>query len=426
MKERRNEEPLASERISRFLLIFMNNDDLKYAIENGIINLSHIQEQIEMNKREEILKEYRNSIWKASDGYWKIRMTYDETGQRKMFKRKCKQDLEDLIVKTHREKIENPKVKTIFEEWAQRKFDLKKISVQTYQRYHQDFVRFFGTLGEQKIRNLEPGDISNFLEEQISKHNLTAKAFCNLKTITRGTLKWAKRNKLIDWNVQELFYDLDVTDKSFKKIIKEDSKEVFNDAEMRRVIEYLKENQDMVNLGILLMFVTGLRVGELSTLKWEDWDSNTGIVRIRRTEVRHYENHKGIFEVKDFPKTEAGIRNVVIPQGCAWIIQKLRNMSVFCEYIFFTDGHRINTYSFRNRLRTVCKNTGCVQKSPHKIRKTYCTILLDHSVDNQMVISQMGHSNISCSETYYHRDRKNLQKKQKIMDSIDEFMVVSR
>lgn len=404
----------------------MNNDDLKYAIENGIINLSHIQEQIEMNKREEILKEYRDSIWKASDGYWKIRMTYDETGQRKMFKRKSKKDLEDLIVKTHREKIENPKIKTIFKEWAQRKFDLKKISVQTYQRYHQDFTRFFGTLGEQKIRSLEPGDISNFLEEQIGEHNLTAKAFCNLKTITRGTLKWAKRNKLIDWNVQELFYDLDVTDKSFKKIIKEDSKEVFNDAEMRRIIEYLKENQDIVNLGILLMFVTGLRVGELSALKWEDWDSNTGIVRIRRTEVRHYENHKGIFEVKDFPKTEAGIRNVVVPQGCIWILQKLRNMSAFCEYIFSKDGKRLNTYSFRNRLRTVCKNTGCVQKSPHKIRKTYCTILLDHSVDNQMVISQMGHANISCSETYYHRDRKNLQKKQKIMDSIDEFMVVSR
>lgn len=404
----------------------MNNDDLKYAIENGIINLSHIQEQIEMNKREEILKEYRGNMWKASDGYWKIRMTYDETGQKKVFKRRSKQDLEDLIVKAHREKVENPKIKSIFEDWAQRKFDLKKISVQTYQRYHQDFNRFFGILGEKKIRSIEPEDVSNFLEEQISEHNLTAKAFCNLKTITRGTLKWAKRNKLIDWNVQELFYDLDVTDKSFKKSIKEDSKEVFNDAEMKRIVEYLKENQDMVNFGILLMFVTGLRVGELSALKWEDWDSNTGIIRIRRTEVRHYENHKGIFEVKDFPKTEAGIRNVVVPQGCIWILQKLRNMSAFCEYIFSKDGKRLNTYSFRNRLRTVCKNTGCVQKSPHKIRKTYCTILLDHSVDNQMVISQMGHSSISCSETYYHRDRKNLQKKQKIMDSIDEFMVVSR
>ena len=407
------------------------NDILQYALENGIINLSHIQEQIEMNKREEILKEYRDNMWKASDGYWKIRMTYDESGQKKMFKRKSKQDLEELIVKTHREKVENPTISTIFNEWAQRKVDLNKISIQTYQRYKQDFNRFFKDLGKQKIRSLEPEDISNFLEEQISEHNLSAKGFSNLKTITRGTLKWAKRNKLIDWNVQELFYDLDVTDKSFKKTVKEDSEEVFDDIEMDRVIEYLKESPDMINLGLLLMFVTGLRVGELAALKWDDWiynkdNQSASIIKVRRTEVRHFKKHKGIFEVKDFPKTEAGVRNVVIPQNCTWILQKLRTMSAFCEYMFWKDGQRINTYTFRNRLRTVCKNTNCIQKSPHKIRKTYCTILLDHSIDNQMVISQMGHTNISCSENYYHRDRKDLVKKQKIMDSIDEFMVVSK
>ena len=404
---------------------------LKYALDNGMIDLSHIQEQIEMSKREEILKEYRDNMWKASDGYWKIRMTYDESGQQKMFKRKSKQDLEDLIVKTHREKVENPTMSTIFNEWAQRKVDLNKISIQTYQRYKQDFNRFFKELGKQKIRSLEPEDISNFLEEQISEHNLSAKGFSNLKTITRGTLKWAKRNKLIDWNVQELFYDLDVTDKSFKKTVKEDSEEVFDDMEMDRVIEYLKESPDMINLGLLLMFVTGLRVGELAALKWDDWiynkdNQSASIIKVRRTEVRHFKEHKGIFEVKDFPKTEAGVRNVVIPQNCTWILQKLRTMSAFCEFIFWKDDQRINTYTFRNRLRTVCKNTNCIQKSPHKIRKTYCTILLDHSIDNQMVISQMGHTNISCSENYYHRDRKDLVKKQKIMDSIDEFMVVSK
>ena len=404
---------------------------LKYALDNGMIDLSHIQEQIEMSKREEILKEYRDNMWKASDGYWKIRMTYDESGQKKMFKRKSKQDLEDLIVKTHREKVENPTMSTIFNEWAQRKVDLNKISIQTYQRYKQDFNRFFKELGKQKIRSLEPEDISNFLEEQISEHNLSAKGFSNLKTITRGTLKWAKRNKLIDWNVQELFYDLDVTDKSFKKTVKEDSEEVFDDMEMDRVIEYLKESPDMINLGLLLMFVTGLRVGELAALKWDDWiynkdNQSASIIKVRRTEVRHFKEHKGIFEVKDFPKTEAGVRNVVIPQNCTWILQKLRTMSAFCEFIFWKDDQRINTYTFRNRLRTVCKNTNCIQKSPHKIRKTYCTILLDHSIDNQMVISQMGHTNISCSENYYHRDRKDLVKKQKIMDSIDEFMVVSK
>ena len=43
----------------------MNNADLKYAIENGIIDLSHIQENIEMSKRRDILEQYEASIWEA-------------------------------------------------------------------------------------------------------------------------------------------------------------------------------------------------------------------------------------------------------------------------------------------------------------------------------------------------------------------------
>ena len=42
---------------------------------------------------------------------------------------------------------------------------------------------------------------------------------------------------------------------------------------MSLVMEYLKANPDMINLGILLMFVTGARVGEIVTLKHEDFQS---------------------------------------------------------------------------------------------------------------------------------------------------------
>ena len=96
-----------------------------------------------------------------------------------------------------------------------------------------------------------------------------------MKTISRGMLKWAKRKKFINWNVEELFDDLDISDRDFSKKIKEDSEEVFDDNELGKMVEYLKDNLDMVNLGILLMFVTGIRLGELSTLKWEDWVYNS-------------------------------------------------------------------------------------------------------------------------------------------------------
>ena len=49
----------------------MNNDELlKYALEHGMINMSKVQEQVEMNKREEILKKHPYSIWLGSDGKW--------------------------------------------------------------------------------------------------------------------------------------------------------------------------------------------------------------------------------------------------------------------------------------------------------------------------------------------------------------------
>ena len=39
------------------------NDLLKYILENGMIDLTYVQEQIEMKKREEILKRHHYSIW---------------------------------------------------------------------------------------------------------------------------------------------------------------------------------------------------------------------------------------------------------------------------------------------------------------------------------------------------------------------------
>ena len=44
-------------------------------------------------------------------------------------------------------------------------------------------------------------------------------------------------------------------------------------------------------------------------------------------------------------------------------------------------------------------------KSPHKIRKTYGSILLDNHIDNKLIIEQMGRTDIRCTEEHYHRNR---------------------
>lgn len=397
-----------------------NTEMLNYAIEHGMIDLSHIEDIIEMNKRKELLSKHTSPITQGRDGYWRTYLPDKEKGRRQI-KKRTKTDVEDAVISYWKSETENPTVQEVFKEYNDRRLSLNQISLSTHLRNTQIFNRHYKILGSERIKSLEPNDIEEFLEEQIAEHELTAKAFSNLKCITRGLLKRAKKRKLITFNVEEVFQDLDISDKSLKKVIKEDYQEVFNDDELPSMIHYLSDNIDLRNLGILLMFVTGIRVGELVTLKHSDFVGNT--FNIRRTETR-YKDAKGqyIYDVKDYPKTGAGVRTVIIPNDYSWIADKMKLQNAFGEYIFVENGERLSTASIRRRMYKICNKLDIYRKSPHKARKTYGTILLDSSVDKNLITSVMGHTDILCTENHYHRNRKKIEKKSEILSAIPEFM----
>lgn len=401
------------------------DDILKYAIENGIIDLSHVQSEVEMSKREELLKMHSFKIWQGEDQYWRTHLTVG--GTRKLLKRKNKTDLEDMLVEFYRQEVENPTIEEIFHEWNDRRFDLGKISASTHERNEQVFNRHYGIFGKNRIKATEPDEFEDFLEEQISICNLTAKAFSNLKGITRGFLKRAKKRKLINWSPENMLEDMDVSDHDFKKVIKENNQEVFDETELPQIVKLMETDMDLKNAGIMLMFLTGIRVGELVTLKRSDFTGNT--FNVRRTEIRVKRmNEKGYeYQVKEYPKTKAGIRTVIIPENYKWLISKLKYENPFQEYIFVNDaGKRMTTNVFRRRLERLCKGANIVSKSPHKARKTYASILLDNNVDNKMIEDLMGHTNIQCTELYYHRSRKSIERKAEILNDIQDFKMVTK
>ena len=69
---------------------------LNYAIENGILNLSYVQTQVNMRKRDEILKLHSYKKWLGSDGKWRTYVT-DRSKQsgRRIVKRNTEKDLDD-------------------------------------------------------------------------------------------------------------------------------------------------------------------------------------------------------------------------------------------------------------------------------------------------------------------------------------------
>lgn len=283
---------------------------MQYAVENGMIDLAYVQEQIEMNKRKELLAKHPYRIWEGKDGKWRTYLP-DKEKNRKLVKRNTEQSIEDAVAEYWKEQLENPTIREVFTEWNDRRLELKKISDPTHLRNEQIFNRHFSEFGKRKIKSVDQEDIEEFLEEQIPEYNLTSKAFSNLKTITRGFLKRARKRKLIDFNVEELFQEMDVSDSDFHKVIHEDYEEVFDEDEMPKIMEYLIDHPDMSNIAILLMFVTGARIGEVVALKHSDFDGCT--FKIRRTETRYKKDGKYICEVKNFPQISCRSQNSDYP-----------------------------------------------------------------------------------------------------------------
>lgn len=389
---------------------------LQYAIDNDMIDSVFIQEQIKMQRNEELLSKHPYKIWEGKDGKWYSYFPDKEKG-RVLRKRNTEELIKDEIIAYWKKQESNPTISDIYSEWINGKVQREEITKATRDRYNRQYEQCFLDFGKHKIKSISEYDIEEFVLDTIYNCKLTQKGFSNLRTLILGIFKLARRKRLVSFSISELMNDMDISKKLFRRNVKSDDEQVFTTDELPKVLDYLKENPDIVNLGIFLLFKTGLRIGELAALKKTDITQN--VIHISKTEI-HYNDGAGnvIYEVRDSPKTEAGIRDVVVPDSGLRILNRIRLLNPFGEYLFERRGKRIRTYVFRERLRNICRKLDITMKSPHKIRKTYGSILIDNNVQESLVINQMGHTDIKTTKKHYYRNRMNYTEKKNIINHV--------
>lgn len=391
---------------------------LNYAVENGIVDINTITKQIEMNERKKYLEMHKYEIWQGEkDNKWYTYLPDDKKGRR-LLKRISLESLQECIISYYKEEKYNPTVYDIFKEWIDGKLDRDEIQKSTWDRYYRQYDESMRDFGKRRIKSIEECDIEDFILSAIHENELTSKGYSNLRTLIYGTFKRAKKRKLVGFSITEVISDMEISKKSFRKNIKQDEELVFSEIEKDKIINHIKDSDmDIISLGILLYFKTGMRPGELVAIKQSD--INERVIHICRTEICYKnENKKNVYEVRDFPKTEAGIRDIILPTSSKWIIKKIKMINPFGEYLFELNGKRIRTYSFTSRLRSICKKLDISPKSLNKIRKTYATTLIDSGVEESLIISQMGHTDIDTTKKYYYKNRKNLEQKEKAIDMV--------
>lgn len=407
--------------------IYDSSDLLNYAVQTGIISLDTMLNDIEAMERKELLEQHSYAITVTTEKSGKeIFSTYlpSPDGNRLFRRRNTREELEEVIVSFYKALQEEIYIENVFYEWIDRKLEFCEIQKASYDRYINDYKRFFknGTysISKKKFKNITEDDLEIFIKSVIRDLSLTRKAYAGLRTLIRGIFKYAKKRKYTSISITEFFGDLELPNNLFKRKIIDKQKEVFMENEIPLVIDYLKSKPDIYNLGILLTFQTGLRVGELSTLKPQDLFRR--IIKIRRTEDKYRdENNKWIVTVKEHAKTDAGNRDLIISTTAQETLDKILALNPTGAYLFEHGGKRIRGNTFNKRLSLICKELNIPHRTMHKIRKTYGTTLIDSDVDEGFITEQMGHSDISTTKKLYYFSNKTSKNKEKQIENAISF-----
>ncbi len=395
-------------------------DTLQYTGESDKMNLlKQVQSFMEKNRRKEILEKHPYSVWQGTHDKWYTYLPADEDGPKRKIKRNTREEIEDIIVDYWEQWETNPKIQDVFDQWNDYKTDVKGDKKSTKDRTRQTFDRHFGDIKDIRIKDISPEQWALFLQEQLDGKKLRPRAWGNLRALFRGMIKYAGQHGYVNYTAEPILDELDIGRNTFKEKPKDDAKDSFSLRERDDFINYISDpdHRTIHHLGLLLMFVTGMRIGEVVSLRFDDIEGNC--IHVHRTETRYHDGEHWVYKVDDKPKTEAGDRKVPIPDDYLWILDECKRLNPDGEYIFSYRGKRITTHSLRKQVYKVCDKIGIEHKGPHKSRKTYLSILMESGMPDYMITRVAGHTNIKTTEAFYLRDI-GYGKEAEVINSIPE------
>ena len=182
--------------------------------------------------------------------------------------------------------------------------------------------------------------------------------------------------------------------------------------EHKRLMTYLEENPSNYNMGIALCLCTGMRIGEICALKWEDVDLKAGSVRVCKTIQRiylHSDRHSQL--VVDAPKTTNSFREIPLSRQVVLALRPFKKESKSSWYLITHSPQPPEPRSFRNYFYRLCKELGLPRIPFHGLRHTFATRCIESKCDYKTVSALLGHASINTTLNFYVHPDLSLKKR---------------
>ncbi len=377
---------------------------LQDAIDCGILPLDEtfLRQQLEMSKRERILKNHPFAIKQQTNGRWQTYYREPDGKKRICIQLATKEKVEDRLVALYKEAENNEKLtlNKLFDEWIRYKETVTE-SDNTILRHKQQYRKYLqdSDLFQKELKKVDHLSLQSFANKMIKDNKMSSKQWQNVKTILNGMFGYAMDKEMISSNPMDR---LKISVK-FRQIPRKTGKtETFNTAELNDLTHYLEEKfhetEDIIYLAVELNFLIGLRVGELVALKWDDWTDMTHL-HVCREETRNQKKKK--YLIVEHTKTHQDRYVPMIPKAIS-LLSRIREYTCDEKYIFVRESGRVSSRQVSYVLERYAKDTGNPIKRTHKMRKTYASALNANGVPVDAIRECLGHSNLQTTMSYLY------------------------
>ena len=294
------------------------------------------------------------------------------------------------------------------------KDDKKKfVKESTYSAYclllTNHIVPFFGTKEE-----FVEEDVQRFVLQSLTE-GLSEKTVKDIVVVIKMIQKFGAKNRMMPLNQIDVLFPTSSSKKELEIMSKDNQKKLF---------EYLKNNFSFKNLGIVICLCTGLRIGELCALKWNNFDMDENVVKVRHTVQRIYivdEEVKYTKIVVNEPKTKESNRDIPLSSELLKIIKPILKVVNSDFYVLSNDEKPIEPRTYRNYYKKVLKNLEIPYLKFHGLRHSFATRCIESKNSVKTVSVILGHSNITTTmNLYVHPD--NAEKKRCIEKMLKDIL----
>jgi len=275
-------------------------------------------------------------------------------------------------------------------------------------------IPYFGCY---KIQNITTTTISCFAKEKLEsgcadgRGGLSPKTVRDMLSIIKSIVDFAWGEKLIANQISVPY------PKQEKSSIR-----VLSRHEQSSLESVLKTDLNIHKMGILLCLYTGLRIGEICALRWQDISPAFDVLSVQQTLQRMKNLDEGESKTKihiDTPKSTRSIRSIPVPKSLSNYLCEFASES----HIYFlstSDTAFTEPRTMQNHFARAVAAANISDANYHALRHTFATRCIEAGVDVKSLSEMLGHANVNITlNRYVH---PSFEQKREGMNKLEQYI----